>query len=164
MYDEQRHVWWAWLIAVAAVLGSVGYAAALIHVAGRGGPVPGGAVVAFGAAGVGLLVLWLVSLVFGRYSVRLDRGSLTFGFALWSVTLPVPDIAAASRFTGSLLRFGGLGWRLGPRGQIGYLASFGPAVTVTTRWGRTYVFSCRDPDRLLKELASSGVPRDQASE
>ena len=157
MYREERTMWWSWAIGIAAVAATGSVAWIIVEILRKGKPVPPGAVVALASGSLGLLVVWWATFAFWRYLIELDRGWFTFGFRLWSVSLPVTELVRAERFSGSLLRFGGLGWRLGPKRQIGYLADFGPAVAVTTAAGRTYVLSCRDPDRLLQELAAAGV-------
>ncbi|NOX56927.1 MAG: hypothetical protein GXP27_21295 [Planctomycetes bacterium] len=157
MYREQRTMWWSWAILVGTVLGTGGLGWAVLAILQKGKPVPTGAIVALAASAIGMLIAWWAVFCFMRYFIELDRGWLSFGFSHWSVTLPLTELVHAERYQGSLLRFGGLGWRLGPGRQVAYLADFGPAVTLKTSTGRIYVISCQDPDALLAELASRGV-------
>jgi hypothetical protein len=95
-----------------------------------------------------------------RYRVKLTRDWLEFGYstALTRVTVSTDEIVEASviqvsglsQWGGWGIRYNGVAW--------GYIASNGPALQITRMFmnphytNRVYVFSCDDPDAVLRKL------------
>jgi hypothetical protein len=160
MYREERKLGWAYLLLVGVVVTVVVCGVALVaYVKEKGMAGPVDWLVAASMVLPIVMVLWAFWAC-REYRVQLDDWWLRFGFRGWSATLPVEELVSARSQESSLWRTGGLGCRYDLRGRVVYMAGSGPAVEVTTRRGRRYLFSCSDPERLLGELERIGVQVD----
>lgn len=114
------------------------------------------------------LVMFVASLMamlgytFSTYELHFDGTVLRFGYHQWKVELPLERLTAAHATEVGLLTYGGLGWRVGIDGTIGYIARLGPTVIVGTE-ELVYGMSCADPTSLLGALASAGVEMGEPS-
>ena len=157
-YFEERSVSWVWVLLlinfVCIVLFSL---MTRFYLQVTNGPQSEELFLPLIICGIVITVLGVVTYAFAGYRVAFDGEQLTFGFRRWKKTLTVDHIAIAKREPKIGLRFGGFGWRIDLRGRLGYIASGGDAVEVTTKVHRRYVFSCNSPDELLKSLNAAGV-------
>jgi len=60
------------------------------------------------------------------------------------------DIASCETIKASFGRYGGVGVRYGFDGSLAYTTSFGNAVKIVPRKGRTFVFSSNKPEKICQ--------------
>lgn len=108
--------------------------------------------------GLGLVGMFLVvtAWVFSRYHVRCSDGRVQFGYRGFGRDLPFDQVELASEVTIRWFAWGGVGWRVDPRGRVGYIVGSGPGIEVRTA-RRRYVFNCERPRVILDALSAAGV-------
>jgi len=162
MYRERYTPWFTWLL-VAVVLCTVGMvllisgfptatnpAAADISGDERAGYIIGISVTGFVTVFVGFLTV-----AFSRYFIEVDRGTIRFGYLWWNVSTTVEQVESVEVDEAKFREFLGMGWRIGiTTKRIGYVVSFGEAVEIKIRNGKTYLISCRDPEACVKAVKS----------
>ena len=96
---------------------------------------------------------------FWTYSVRVFDAQLDFGYSsgLTHKNMDRSLVLSAEPIdhVNGLSQWGGWGIRKNLQWETGYIASNGPAVRIKTKdKGRTYVFNCKDPQRVCQILNS----------
>ncbi len=158
-YEETSNAWWVWLLYGVSVLFAVIAAYVLFAAIDAEGKEATGLWIVFAVHAGGAPLMALLARVFSQYRVMFDGSTLTFGFRTWNKSFGVGEIRSTKTDHVSLWTFTGAGWRVGRDGRVGYINTFGTAVEVETD-ARTYCFSCRDPDALVRQLRDAGVTGD----
>lgn len=163
MYHERYTPWFTWLLVVAVLCTAVGMvplisgfptatnpAGADISGDERAGYIIGISVTGFVTVFVGFLTV-----AFSRYFIEVDRGTIRFGYLWWNVSTTVEQVESVEVDEAKFREFLGMGWRIGiTTKRIGYVVSFGKAVEIKIRNGKTYLISCRDPEACVKAIDS----------
>ena len=96
--------------------------------------------------------LVFVLLVFWNYRgirIRVTTENLLIYYGLFNrKCILIADIVACEPTEASFGRYGGIGVRYGTDGSWAYTASFGDAVKIIRRKGRSFVFSSNKPEKL----------------
>ena len=94
--------------------------------------------------------------VFWNYrglSIRISVERLTVEYGAFNKkSFLLQDIVSCKRTRASIGRYLGVGVRYGSDGSIAYTTSFGDAVEVAPKVGRTFVFSSNRPDRVCEAI------------
>ena len=163
MYRERYTPWFTWLLVVAVLCTAVGMvllisgfptatnpAGADISGDERAGYIIGISVTGFVTVFVGFLMV-----AFSRYFIEVDRGTIRFGYLWWNVSTTVEQVESVEVDEAKFREFLGMGWRIGiTTKRIGYVVSFGKAIEIKIRNGKTYLISCRDPEVCVTAIAS----------
>jgi hypothetical protein len=88
-----------------------------------------------------------------RIQIMNDRLSLNYGL-FDKKSFLLKEIVSCKK-TKALGRYLGVGVRLGLDGSMAYTTSFGNAVEVTPKKGRTFVFSSKNPDLICELIAKA---------
>ena len=161
MYSERYTPWFTWLLAVVVLCTVVGM---LPFISGfRSATDSGGAdlsddertgyIIGISVTGFTTVLMGFVAMVFSRYFIEVDRGTVRFGYLWWNVSRTVEQIESAIVDEAKFSEFLGMGWRIGIKTKrIGYVVSFGKAVEIKIRNGKTYLISCREPEACVKAI------------
>ena len=163
MYHERYTPWFTWILLVVVLCTAVGMApfvsgflsstnpaGADISDDDRAGYIIGLSVTGFVTVFVGFLAV-----VFSRYFIEVDRGTIRFGYLWWNVSTTVEQVESVEVDEAKFKEFLGMGWRISvTTKRIGYVVSFGEAVEIKIRNGKTYLISCRDPEACVKAIKS----------
>jgi hypothetical protein len=110
---------------------------------------------AFGIA-FGWGILAFVLFLFWNYrglKIRIDNNTLFVEYGLFNQkSFLLEEITSCRRIKASFGRYLGVGVRYGFDGSLAYTASFGDAVMVVPKRGRTFVFSSNKPDEVCEIL------------
>ena len=98
------------------------------------------------------ILLASIGWVFGRYTINVDESVIEFGYRGFKKRFVRDEIKSKQTTNAEFREFLGWGWRIGIGKRIGYIARMGPSVEVVDQQGRTYVFSCADPDSCLRAM------------
>jgi hypothetical protein len=148
-YSEERKVWWNWILIVTALVCISALVAVFLKSEVRATPA---AFITYVAAGGTAVLLAFLVFIFSRYEVRIAETYIQFGYNGWHKRVEHDEVVGVANVDARFWTFGGLGWRIDTRGRIGYIVNFGPAVEVTLKTGRIYVFSCLEPDKVVRLL------------
>jgi hypothetical protein len=100
----------------------------------------------------GWAVLAFVLFLFWNYrglKIQISRSRLFVNYGLFNrKSFLLNDIVSCERIQASFDRYWGVGVRYGFDGSLAYTMSFGDAVMVIPKRGRTFVFSSNRPDQV----------------
>lgn len=109
----------------------------------------------FGIA-LGWTVLALVLFLFWNYRglrIQISSSKLFVKYGIFNQkSFLLKDIASCEKIKASFGRYWGVGVRYGFDGSLAYTTSFGDAVMVVPKRGRTFVFSSNRPDEVCEIL------------
>lgn len=163
MYSERYTPWFTWLLLVAVLgtfAGLVPLVSDFLAATDSGGAdfsddERTGYIIGISVTGFTTVLMGFVAMVFSRYFIEVDRGTVRFGYLWWNVSTTVEQIESAIVDEAKFSEFLGMGWRIGIKTKrIGYVVSFGKAVEIKIRNGKTYLISCRDPEACVKAIES----------
>ena len=104
--------------------------------------------------GVSLLTLALILVLswnFRGITIQISSERLTVDYGLLNHKhVRLDDIVSCKQVKASFRRFGGVGIRYGLDGSWAYTTSFGNAVEIVPKKGRTFVFSSNNPERICQ--------------
>jgi hypothetical protein len=104
--------------------------------------------------GVSLLTLNFILVVFLNFRgirIQLNSEGLTVDYGFFNHKhIRMDDIISCKVVKASFRRFGGVGIRYGLDGSWAYSTSFGNAVEIVPKKGRTFVFSSNNPERICE--------------
>lgn len=161
MYRERFTPWFTWILLVAVLgtfAGLVPLVSGFLSAIDSGGTnfsddERTGYIISISVTGFVTVFTGVVAMAFSRYFIEVDRGTIRFGYLWWNVSTTVEQIESAEVDTAKFREFLGMGWRIGMKTKrIGYVVSFGKAVEIKIRNGKTYLISCRDPEACVKSI------------
>ena len=163
MYRERYTPWFTWLLIVVVlctVVGMLPFISGFLSATDSGGAdfsddERTGHIIGISVTGFTTVLMGFLAMVFSRYFIEVDRGTVRFGYLWWNVSTTVEQIESAIVDEAKFSEFLGMGWRIGIKTKrIGYVVSFGKAVEIKIRNGKTYLISCRDPEACVKAIES----------
>ena len=107
-------------------------------------------------------ILTFILFVFWNYRglrIEISGEKLTVVYGLFNKQSFLLKEIISCQTTRSLGRCLGIGVRYGIDGSFAYTTSFGPAVEVVPKAGRTFVFSSNNPDKICG-IIRNGIPPD----
>ena len=161
MYRERFTPWFTWILLVVVLgtfAGLVPLVSGFLSAIDSGGTnfsddERTGYIISISVTGFVTVFTGVVAMAFSRYFIEVDRGTIRFGYLWWNVSTTVEQIESAEVDTAKFREFLGMGWRIGIKTKrIGYVVSFGKAVEIKIRNGKTYLISCRDPEACVKSI------------
>ena len=161
MYRERFTPWFTWILLVVVLgtfAGLVPLVSGFLSVIDSGGAdfsddERTGYIISISVTGFVTVFTGVVAMAFSRYFIEVDRGTIRFGYLWWNVSTTVEQIESAEVDTAKFREFLGMGWRIGIKTKrIGYVVSFGKAVEIKIRNGKTYLISCCDPEACVKSI------------
>ena len=161
MYRERFTPWFTWILLVAVLgtfAGLVPLVSGFLSAIDSGGTnfsddERTGYIISISVTGFVTVFTGVVAMAFSRYFIEVDRGTIRFGYLWWNVSTTVEQIESAEVDTAKFREFLGMGWRIGIKTKrIGYVVSFGKAVEIKIRNGKTYLISCCDPEACVKSI------------
>lgn len=101
---------------------------------------------------LGVLIFILFLLVnFRGIKIKIDSEKLRVNYGLLnSKSIMLYEIDSCKVAKAPFNRFGGVGIRYGFDGSYAYTTSFGNAVEITPKKGRTFIFSSNNPDQICE--------------
>jgi hypothetical protein len=96
--------------------------------------------------------LILVYLVFMRLDISIDPERVEVRFGIIRKTIPIEEIVSCEPTYASFTVYGGVGIRYGIDGSMAFTTSFGDAVKIKKRKGRSFVFSTNGPIEVLEHI------------
>jgi uncharacterized membrane protein YdbT with pleckstrin-like domain len=101
---------------------------------------------------LGVLIFILFLLVnFRGIKIKIDSEKLRVNYGLLnSKSIMLYEIDSCKVAKAPFNRFGGVGIRYGFDGSYAYTTSFGNAVEITPKKGRTFIFSTNNPDQICE--------------
>jgi len=109
--------------------------------------------VGFGVSLLTLMLILLLSWNFRGIKIQISSERLTVDYGLLNHKhVRLDDIVSCKQVKASFRRFGGVGVRYGLDGSWAYTTSFGNAVEIVPKKGRTFVFSSNNPERICQIL------------
>lgn len=104
--------------------------------------------------GISILTLTFVLVLFLNFRgirIQLSSEELRVDYGLLNhKSIRMDDIVSCNLVKASFRRFGGVGVRYGLDGSWAYTTSFGNAVEIVPKKGRTFVFSSNHPERICQ--------------
>jgi hypothetical protein len=161
VYRERFTPWFTWILLVVVLgtfAGLVPLVSGFLSVIDSGGAdfsddERTGYIISISVTGFVTVFTGVVAMAFSRYFIEVDRGTIRFGYLWWNVSTTVEQIESAEVDTAKFREFLGMGWRIGIKTKrIGYVVSFGKAVEIKIRNGKTYLISCCDPEACVKSI------------
>lgn len=161
MYRERFTPWFTWILLVVVLgtfAGLVPLVSGFLSAIDSGGTnfsddERTGYIISISVTGFVTVFTGVVAMAFSRYFIEVDRGTIRFGYLWWNVSTTVEQIESAEVDTAKFREFLGMGWRIGIKTKrIGYVVSFGKAVEIKIRNGKTYLISCCDPEACVKSI------------
>lgn len=99
-------------------------------------------------------VIALLLLLFWNYrgiQIRISKAGLSVDYGILNrKSISLDDIVSCEPTKASFRRYGGVGVRLGLDGSWAYTTSFGDAVRIKRKRGRSFVFSSSNPEKICK--------------
>ena len=163
MYSERYTPWFTWLLLVVmlgTLAGLVPLVSDYLAATNSGGAdfsddERTGYIIGISVTGFVTVLMGFLAMAFGRYFIEVDRGTIRFGYLWWNVSTTVEQIESVEVDEAKFKEFLGMGWRISiTTKRIGYVVSFGKAVEIKIRNGKTYLISCRDPEACVKAIES----------
>ncbi|MBT4692984.1 MAG: hypothetical protein HOB73_06550 [Planctomycetaceae bacterium] len=163
MYRERYTPWFTWLLAVVilcTVVGMLPFISGFLSATDSGGAdflddERVGYIIGISVTGFVTVFVGFLAVVFSRYFIEVDRGTIRFGYLWWNVSTTVEQVESVEVDEAKFKEFLGMGWRISvTTKRIGYVVSFGEAVEIKIRNGKTYLISCRDPEACVKAIKS----------
>ena len=109
------------------------------------------AVFGMGVSAAVLAFILVLFLNFRGIKIQLNPESLTVEYGwLNRKSIRLDEIVSCRLVKASFSRFGGVGVRYGVNGSWAYTTSFGNAVEVVPKQGRTFVFSSNNPQQICQ--------------
>lgn len=113
----------------------------------------------FGVSMLTLIFILTLFLNFRGIRIHLSSEELTVNYGLFNhKSIRMNDIASCNLVKASFRRFGGVGIRYGLDGSWAYTTSFGNAVEIVPKEGRTFVFSSNNPRRICQIINTMRPP------
>ncbi len=107
--------------------------------------------VGFGVSLLTLALILVLSLNFRGIKIQISSERLAVDYGLLNHKhVRLDDIVSCNQVKASFRRFGGVGVRYGLDGSWAYTTSFGNAVEIVPKKGRTFVFSSNNPERICQ--------------
>jgi hypothetical protein len=97
-------------------------------------------------------LLILVYLVFMRLDISIDPERIEVRFGIIRKTIPIEEIVSCEPTHANFKVYGGVGIRYGIDGSKAFTTSFGDAVKIRKRRGRSFVFSTNRPFEVLEYI------------
>ena len=163
MYSERYTPWFTWLLLVVmlgTLAGLVPLVSDYLAATNSGGAdfsddERTGYIIGISVTGFVTVLMGFLAMAFGRYFIEVDRGTIRFGYLWWNVSTTVEQVESVEVDEAKFKEFLGMGWRISiTTKRIGYVVSFGKAVEIKIRNGKTYLISCRDPEACVKAIES----------
>jgi hypothetical protein len=109
------------------------------------------ALIGFGASILTLMLILIVFRNFKGIKIQLSAEGLTVDYGLFNHRhFEMDDIVSCNLVKASFRRFGGVGVRYGLDGSWAYTTSFGNAVEIVPKQGRSFVFSSNNPEKICQ--------------
>jgi hypothetical protein len=99
-----------------------------------------------------IIVLFGVFLVFRKLDIVVIDKRIKIGFHLLSLEVLFSDIEEVEVIDPPFWRYGGLGYRFGLDGSIGYVLNFRKGIRISRENGRDIFFSTNNPDEMATIL------------
>ena len=107
--------------------------------------------IGFGASMLTLMSILALFLNFRGIKIQLSSEELIVDYGLFNhKEIRMDGITRCSPVKASFRRFGGVGVRYGLDGSWAYTTSFGNAVEIVPKKGRTFVFSSNNPEKICQ--------------
>jgi hypothetical protein len=107
--------------------------------------------VGFGGLLLTLMFILVVFLNFRGMKIQLNSERLKVDYGLFNhKSIRMDDIVSCNLVKASFRRFGGVGVRYGLDGSWAYTTSFGNAVEIVPKRGKTFVFSSNHPEKICQ--------------
>ncbi len=133
------------ICAVASLIVFVLILAAFLH------PLNTEGLVGFGVSILTLMFILALSLNFRGIKIQLSFEELVVDYGVFNhKSIRIDDIVSCNLVKASFRRFGGVGVRYGLDGSWAYTTSFGNAVEIVPKKGRTFVFSSNNPETICQ--------------
>jgi hypothetical protein len=161
VYRERFTPWFTWILLVVVLgtfAGLVPLVSGFLSAIDSGGTnfsddERTGYIISISVTGFVTVFTGVVAMAFSRYFIEVDRGTIRFGYLWWNVSTTVEQIESVEVDEAKFREFLGMGWRIGIKTKrIGYVVSFGKAVEIKIRNGKTYLISCCDPEACVKSI------------
>jgi len=106
-----------------------------------------GFIVAWGVLAVVLFLFWN----YRGLEIKINQNELSVKYGIFNKkSIKLKEIVACHVTRASFGRYGGSGVGYGFDGSTAYTTSFGNAVEIVPKVGRTFVFSSKSPERICK--------------
>ena len=110
-------------------------------------------VIGIGVSSAVLIFILVLFLNFRGIKIQLGPERLTVDYGwLNRKSIRLDEIVSCRLVKASFSRFGGVGVRYGVDGSWAYTTSFGNAVEVVPKQGRTFVFSSNNPQQICQTI------------
>jgi len=107
--------------------------------------------IGFGVSILTLMFILILFLNFRGIKIQLSSEELMVDYGLFNhKSIRMDDIVSCNLVKASFRRFGGVGVRYGLDGSWAYTTSFGNAVEIVPKKGRTFVFSSNNPEKICQ--------------
>ena len=107
--------------------------------------------VGFGVSLLTLVLILVLSWNFRGIKIQISSEGLAVDYGLLNHKhVGLDDIVSCNQVKASFRRFGGIGIRYGLDGSWAYTTSFGNAVEIVPKKGKTFVFSSNNPERICQ--------------
>ena len=107
--------------------------------------------IGFGASTLTLIFILILLLNFRGIKIQLSSEELLVDYGLFNhKSIRMNDVVSCNLVKASFRRFGGVGVRYGLDGSWAYTTSFGNAVEIVPKKGRTFVFSSNNPEKICQ--------------
>ena len=109
--------------------------------------------VGFGVSILTLMFILVLLLNFRGIKIQFSSEELVVDYGLFNhKSIRIDDIVSCNLVKASFRRFGGVGVRYGVDGSWAYTTSFGNAVEIVPKKGRTFVFSSNNPEKICQTI------------
>ncbi len=154
--DMEQTVYYEWVptgafvkVTILAVASSIVFLllilAAFLHPLNTEGPI------GFGVSILTLMFILILFLNFRGIKIQLSSEELIVDYGSFNhKSIRMDDIVSCNIAKASFGRFGGVGVRYGIDGSWAYTTSFGNAVEIVPKKGRTFVFSSNNPEKICQ--------------
>lgn len=90
---------------------------------------------------LGLIIVYIVSSIFGTMTIRITEEVLTVGFGFIKHTIALDNIEYVEMRKFPWWKYGGFGIRFGLDWSVGYIQNYNPGILITPVRGRRFFFS-----------------------
>jgi hypothetical protein len=116
-------------------------------------PLDSEAVIGMGVSSAVLAFILVLFLNYRGIKIQLNHERLTVNYGwLNRKSIRLNDVVSCRLVKASFSRFGGVGVRYGVDGSWAYTTSFGNAVEIVPKEGRTFVFSSNNPQQVCQTI------------
>ncbi|UCH70691.1 MAG: hypothetical protein JSV29_01520 [Candidatus Bathyarchaeota archaeon] len=121
-------------------------------------------IIGFGVSMLTLMFILVLFLNFRGIKIQLGSEELIVDYGFFNHKhIRMDEIVSCNLVKASFRRFGGVGVRYGLDGSWAYTTSFGNAVEIVPKKGRTFVFSSNNPEKICQIIntkiqARAGLP------